>query len=102
MTNAEAAEILKSRRMCAAYVDSEYVDSIDIEAIDMAISALKKQEQKIPLTNADRIRAMTDEELAQYRADILCQLLDELNDKYYIGNRWDNPELLEEGGGEDG
>lgn len=43
MTNAEAIEILKSRRMCAAYVDSEYVDSVDIEAIDMAISALEKQ-----------------------------------------------------------
>lgn len=48
MTNAEAIEILKSRRMCAAYVDSEYVDSVDIEAIDMAISALEKQEGKKP------------------------------------------------------
>lgn len=28
MTNAEAIEILKSRRMCAAYVDSKYVDSV--------------------------------------------------------------------------
>lgn len=44
MTNAEAIEILKSRRMCATYVDSEYVDSVDIEAVDMAISALEKQE----------------------------------------------------------
>lgn len=64
MTNAEAVEILKSRRMCASYVDSEYVDSIDIEAIDMAIAALEKQEQKKPMTYADKVRAMTDEELA--------------------------------------
>ena len=48
MTNAEAIEILKSRRMCAAYVDSEYVDSVDIEAVDVAIAALKKQEEKKP------------------------------------------------------
>lgn len=49
MTNAEAIEILKSRRMCAAYVDSKYVDSVDIEVIDMAISALEKQEGKGPV-----------------------------------------------------
>ena len=49
MTNAEAIEILKSRRMCAAYVDSEYVDSVDIEAVDVAIAALKKQEEKKPI-----------------------------------------------------
>lgn len=35
------------------------------------------------MTNADKIRAMTDEELAQYRADILCEILDKLNDKCY-------------------
>lgn len=46
MNNVEAIEILRSRRMCAAYVDSEYVDSIDIAAIDMAISALEKQEKQ--------------------------------------------------------
>lgn len=40
-------------------------------------------DEVVGMTNADRIRAMTDEELAQYRADILCQLLDELNDKCY-------------------
>lgn len=49
MTNAEAIEILKTRRMCAAYVDSEYVDSVDIEAVDMAIAALEKQEGKKPI-----------------------------------------------------
>lgn len=48
MTNTEAIEILKSRRMCAAYVDSEYVDSVNIEAVDIAISALEKQIGKKP------------------------------------------------------
>lgn len=46
MTNAEAIENLKLRRGCAEYVDCIYVDSEDIEAIDMAISALEKQEGK--------------------------------------------------------
>lgn len=50
MTSVEAIEILKERRMCAAYVDSEYVDIVDIEAIDIAISALEKQAQEKPLT----------------------------------------------------
>lgn len=50
MTNAEAIEILKLRRGCAEYVDCIYVDSEDIEAIDMAISALEKQEGKKPIT----------------------------------------------------
>lgn len=49
MTNAEAIEILKSRRMCAAYVDSEYVDSVDIEAVDVAIAALEKHDGKKPI-----------------------------------------------------
>lgn len=46
-----------------------------IDVYDMAISALRKQEhfrdvtKKIePLTNADRIRAMSDEELADFLA----------------------------------
>lgn len=49
MTNAEVIEILKSRRMCATYVDSKYVYSVDIETVDMAISALEKQEGKKPI-----------------------------------------------------
>lgn len=48
MTNAEAIEILKLRRGCAEYVDCMYVDSEDIDAIDMAISALEKQDGKKP------------------------------------------------------
>ena len=46
-----------------------------IDAYDMAISALRQQEhfrevtKKVePLTNADRIRAMSDEELADFLA----------------------------------
>lgn len=42
MTNAEAIEILKSRRACEVYVGSEYVDGVEIKVIDMAISALEK------------------------------------------------------------
>ena len=41
-----------------------------LEALDMAIAALREQEGKdtnVP-TNADRIRAMTDEELAEFIA----------------------------------
>jgi rubrerythrin len=51
MTNAEAIEILKLRRGCAEYVDCMYVDSEDIDAIDMAIAALEKQEGKKPFWN---------------------------------------------------
>lgn len=58
MTNKEAIEILKNMGKIGPY--EQY------EAICMAISALDKQEQKKPLTNADRIRAMTDEELARH------------------------------------
>lgn len=54
MDNLEAIEILKSRSMCATYVDSEYVDSVDIEAIDMAIAALEKQDGKKPLPVSTR------------------------------------------------
>lgn len=58
MTNKEAIEILKNMGKIGPY--EQY------EAICMAISALDKQEQKKPLTNADRIRSMTDEELADW------------------------------------
>ena len=37
------------------------------EALDMAIAALQeKQDREKPMTNADRIRAMSDEELADF------------------------------------
>ena len=43
-----------------------------LEALDMAIAALREQEGKdtnVP-TNADRIRAMSDEELAEFLIDL--------------------------------
>lgn len=40
------------------------------EALDMAITALRKQDEQVkPKTNADRIRAMSDQELAAYWTD---------------------------------
>ena len=43
MTNEEAIERLKRRLKCAEYVDSDYCDCVDIEAIKVAIDALEKQ-----------------------------------------------------------
>ena len=64
MTNDEAIEAIKCN-----WPDSRY--TILREALDMAISALRQQEhfgevtKKVePLTNAQKIRAMSDEELA--------------------------------------
>ena len=69
MTREEAIEAIKCN-----WPDSRY--TILREALDMAISALRQQEhfrevtKKVePLTNAQKIRAMSDEEL--------CDLLDE-------------------------
>lgn len=45
MTRVEAIERLETRRRCAVYVDSEYVDSVDIEAINIAIEALKEEHE---------------------------------------------------------
>ena len=61
MTTKEAIEAIKCN-----WPDSRY--TILREALDMAIAALREQEGKgtnAP-TNADRIRAMTDEELADF------------------------------------
>ena len=64
MTREEAIEAIKCN-----WPDSRY--TILREALDMAISALRQQDhfrevtKKVePLTNAQKIRAMTDEELA--------------------------------------
>ena len=69
MTREEAIEAIKCN-----WPDSRY--TILREALDMAISVLRQQEhfrdltKKVePLTNAQKIRAMSDEEL--------CDLLDE-------------------------
>ena len=66
MTREEAIEAIKCN-----WPDSRY--TILREALDMAISALRQQEhfrevtKKVePMTNADRIRAMSDEELAEF------------------------------------
>lgn len=41
-------------------------ESETVKAIEMAIEALEKQIPKKPQTNVDRIRAMSDEELAEW------------------------------------
>lgn len=68
MTNEEAIEAIKCN-----WPDSRY--TILREALDMAISALRQQDvadkdvgKNEPLTNAQKIRSMTDEELAK----LLC------------------------------
>ena len=70
MTREEAIEAIKCN-----WPDSRY--TILREALDMAISALRQQEhfcevtKKVePLTNAQKIRAMSDEELAEFLIDL--------------------------------
>lgn len=66
MTNEEAIEAIKCN-----WPDSRY--TILREALDMAISALRQQEavtDRHQMTNADRIRAMNDEELAEFLIDL--------------------------------
>ena len=68
MTRKDAIEAIKCN-----WPDSRY--TILREALDMAISALRKQdvtdshEKNEPLTNAQKIRSMTDEELAEFLWD---------------------------------
>ena len=66
MTREEAIEAIKCN-----WPDSRY--TILREALDMAISALREQDvadkdvgKSEPLTNAQKIRAMSDEELAEF------------------------------------
>ena len=66
MTREEAIEAIKCN-----WPDSRY--TILREALDMAISALRRQDvadkdvgKNEPLTNAQKIRAMSDEELAEF------------------------------------
>ena len=65
MTKKDAIEAIKCN-----WPDSRY--TILREALDMAISALRKQdvtdshEKNEPLTNAQKIRSMSDEELAGF------------------------------------
>lgn len=63
MTNERAVELLN---------DVTVLDDPEMEeAHKMAISALQQQEQELnePMTNADRIRAMSGEELAKFLAE---------------------------------
>ena len=66
MTNEEAIEAIKCN-----WPDSRY--TILREALDMAISALRQQEpvsnRNEPLTNVQKIRSMSDEELAEFLWD---------------------------------
>ena len=70
MTREEAIEAIKCN-----WPDSRY--TILREALDMAISALRQQDvadkdvgKNEPLTNAQKIRSMTDEELAEFLIDL--------------------------------
>ena len=64
MTKEEAIEAIKCN-----WPDSRY--TILREALDMAVKALEDVTDKNvgKMTNADRIRSMTDEELAEFLAD---------------------------------
>lgn len=67
MTREEAIEILRKNRPTS---DPRLCGMELCDAVDMAIDALREQEGKDTYapTNADRIRAMTDEELAEFIA----------------------------------
>ena len=77
MTRSEAIKILEYPVKKWSMEWDEREDGLSYyEALDMAISALRKQEhfrevtKKVePLTNAQKIRAMTDEELAEFLWD---------------------------------
>ena len=72
MTREEAIKILEYPVKKWSMEWDEREDGLSYyEALDMAISALRQQENvtnRHQMTNADRIRAMTDEELAK----LLC------------------------------
>lgn len=63
MTREEAIKRLEWLRMVGNHVDSVTLGKEDMPYFDMALSALREQETK---TNADHIRSMTDEELADF------------------------------------
>ena len=87
MTREEAIKILEYPVKKWSMEWDEREDGLSYyEALDMAISALRKQDhfrevtKKIePLTNADRIRAMSDEEIAEYvcrnSINTLCDII---------------------------
>lgn len=92
MTIDEAIQILEQQfdKSCGNY-RYQNPQKLDYEdALWMAISALRaqqEQEKNEPLTNADRIRGMDDEELAKFLIKVHQGLLVEngvLNVKYWL------------------
>lgn len=53
MKTEEAASIIEERVRVTEYVESGYVDCVDIEALRIAIKALEKQIPKKPTTRID-------------------------------------------------
>ena len=78
MTREEAIKILEYPVKKWSMEWDEREDGLSYyEALDMAISALRKQDvadkdvgKSEPLTNAQKIRAMSDEELAEFLIDL--------------------------------
>ena len=75
MTREEAIKILEYPVKKWSMEWDEREDGLSYyEALDMAISALRQQEtvtnRNEPLTNAQKIRSMTDEELAEFLIDL--------------------------------
>lgn len=68
MKRTEAIEWLKNIKEKYIHGGDDFYDYQRRTAIDYAISVLENIQQK-PTTKADRIRAMTDEELANYLND---------------------------------
>ena len=65
MTNLEAIKRLEWFLMISKVVDSVTLGGDDMECLEMAVEALREKEFKASgKTNADRIRSMTDEQLA--------------------------------------
>lgn len=62
----EAIEILNELNIMTLWDGDSICNSEFAEALKMAISALEKQKVKKPITNADRIRSMTDEEIEDW------------------------------------
>ena len=66
MTREEAANIIEDRVRVTEYVESNYVDCVDIESLKMAIEALRQPEQQwIPCS--ERIPEEDVEVLIAYR-----------------------------------
>lgn len=82
MTREEAIRILDMKTSAKALAEIEYYNGFSgreavLKAVDdacvLAVAALREQEEResvwpdpVPMTNADRIRSMTDRELADF------------------------------------